>query len=130
MLGDNIKRIREKKGIGVNELSRLSGINASYISALERNKKKNPSIGTLESIAKALNVTANDFLTTEDKLSLAMDIISRVKEQSEKALKKTELDLENSIYAITQYFNDDEFTKEEQKEITNFINYVISKREE
>lgn len=130
MIGDNIKRIREKKGVGVNELSRLSGINASYISALERNKKKNPSIDTLDAIAKALGVKANDFLTTEDKLDLAINTIDRLREYSQLALSKHGIDLSNTIYEIGQNFSDEKFTEEEQKEIISFINYVISKRKE
>jgi len=57
MFNDNIKRIREEKDLGVNELSRMSGVNASYISALERGEKENPTISTLEKLATALGVT-------------------------------------------------------------------------
>lgn len=62
MFGENIKSIRESKGIGVNELSRLSGVNASYISALERNEKKNPSIEILTKLANALEITLEDII--------------------------------------------------------------------
>ena len=64
MVGNNIKRIREQKSISVNELSRLSGVNASYISALERGKKNNPSLDILQKIADALEITPKD-LTSE-----------------------------------------------------------------
>jgi transcriptional regulator with XRE-family HTH domain len=62
MFGSNIKKIRESLGLGVNELSRLSGVNASYISALERDEKKNPSVNTLEKLATALNVPINEIM--------------------------------------------------------------------
>lgn len=62
MFGENIKSIRESKGIGVNELSRLSGVNASYISALERNEKKNPSVEILTKLANALEITLEDII--------------------------------------------------------------------
>jgi transcriptional regulator with XRE-family HTH domain len=62
LFGKNIKAIREAKGLGVNELSRLSGVNASYISALERDEKKNPSVNTLEKLADALKVNINDIM--------------------------------------------------------------------
>lgn len=65
MFGKNIKYIRESKGYGVNELSRLSGVNASYISALERDEKKNPSVAILEKLAIALEVSIEDLMKTE-----------------------------------------------------------------
>lgn len=56
MYGDKIRELRESKGIGINELSRLSGVSAGYISSLERGEKKNPSSKTLEKLAKALGI--------------------------------------------------------------------------
>lgn len=65
MFGENIKKIREIKGLGLNELSRLSGVNASYISALERDEKKNPSVAILEKLANALEVNIDEIMKTE-----------------------------------------------------------------
>jgi len=61
VIGENLRKIRESKSLGVNQLSRMSGINASYISNLENNKRKNPSIETLQKIADALEVSVDDF---------------------------------------------------------------------
>jgi transcriptional regulator with XRE-family HTH domain len=61
MIGDNIKKIRESKSIGVNELARIANVNASYISAIERNEKNNPSIKILNKIASSLGVSMDDF---------------------------------------------------------------------
>lgn len=63
MIGENIKKIRLSKGFGLNELARMSGVNASYISALERDEKNNPSISILEKIAAALDVSVDAFMT-------------------------------------------------------------------
>lgn len=65
MIGDNIKIIRKLKEIGLNELARAAGVNASYLSAIELKKKNNPSVITLEKIAKALNVGSEEFFKTE-----------------------------------------------------------------
>ncbi|WP_026887672.1 helix-turn-helix domain-containing protein [Clostridium beijerinckii] len=65
MFGENIKKIRESKKIGVNELSRLSGVNASYISALERDEKKNPSVMILNKLATALDIAVDDIMKSE-----------------------------------------------------------------
>lgn len=54
MIGTNIKKIRESKGLGVNELARLASINPSYLSALERGEKTNPSTKIINKIAAAL----------------------------------------------------------------------------
>lgn len=74
MIGKNIKNIRERKDIGVNELSRLSGVNASYISALERGGKDNPSITTLEKIADALDIPLNYLLKKSAKSILEQNL--------------------------------------------------------
>ena len=66
MIGTNLKIIRTSKGIGVNQLSRMSGVNASYISALERGEKKNPGMAILQKLANAMNITIDE-LITEDK---------------------------------------------------------------
>ncbi|GKU26372.1 transcriptional regulator [Clostridium folliculivorans] len=86
MFGKNIKAIREAKKIGVNELSRLSGVNASYISALERDEKKNPSVNTLEKLAAALEVSIDEIMklnsTQSAELSDSEDRNLNVKDDS------------------------------------------------
>ena len=62
MLGENLKRLRLSLGLGVNDLSRISEVNASYISAIENGKKNNPSRNVLEKLAQALNVSVEVLL--------------------------------------------------------------------
>lgn len=69
MFGENIKKIRELKGLGINELSRLSGVNASYISAMERGEKENPTITTLKKLADALEVTVDELMKEESTVT-------------------------------------------------------------
>jgi transcriptional regulator with XRE-family HTH domain len=64
MLGDNIRRVRTKKGIGLNKLASMAGISAGYLSDLENNKVQNPTMEKLKSIADALGVSL-DRLTGE-----------------------------------------------------------------
>lgn len=73
MFGENIKKIRELKGLGLNELSRISGVNASYISALERDEKKNPSVAILEKLANALEVNIDEIMKTETITNYDLD---------------------------------------------------------
>lgn len=65
MFGKNIRKIREEKGYGINELSRISGVNASYISALERDEKKNPSVEILTKLANSLEVNINEIMKVD-----------------------------------------------------------------
>lgn len=62
MLGENLKKLRMSLGLGVNDLSRLSDVNASYISAIENGKKNNPSKNVLAKLAQALNVSVEALL--------------------------------------------------------------------
>jgi transcriptional regulator with XRE-family HTH domain len=87
MFGENIKKIRESKGLGINELSRLSGVNASYISAMERGEKENPTITTLKKLADALEVTVDELLQsepiTQEKLNEWDEKYPNLKEESD-----------------------------------------------
>lgn len=60
MVGDNIKKIRKLKNLGLNELARKSHISGSYLSNLEKGIKDNPSIETLASLAKVLDVSIGE----------------------------------------------------------------------
>ncbi|MBD2798676.1 helix-turn-helix transcriptional regulator, partial [Xenorhabdus sp. 18] len=44
MIGERIKRLRLQKGISLTELAEKAGVAKSYISSIERNLQKNPSI--------------------------------------------------------------------------------------
>ena len=73
LYGDKIKELREIKGLGVNELSRLSGVSAGYISALERGEKQNPSPKTLEKLAIALDTTVSRLISVRSSETLSND---------------------------------------------------------
>ncbi|WP_341457745.1 helix-turn-helix transcriptional regulator [Haloimpatiens massiliensis] len=60
MLGDNVRLLRKERGMSVNKLSKVSGVSLGFISDIE-NDKTNPSIPTLEKIAKALDVKVELF---------------------------------------------------------------------
>ena len=44
MLGDNIRKLRLEKGLGLNEVARLANITGGYLSSIENNKRTN--VGT------------------------------------------------------------------------------------
>lgn len=65
MLGEQIRSIRKSQKISINNLSKLTGISLGYLSDLENNKAKNPSLDKIKLIAKTLNVSVEDLLCTE-----------------------------------------------------------------
>lgn len=56
MYGGNIRELRKKKRLSLDQLSELSGVSKSYISSIERGLQTNPSFSVLEKVAKALDV--------------------------------------------------------------------------
>jgi len=60
-LGDNIRRIRQEKGMSQGDISRALDMDRGYISRVEKGIK-NPTIDTLSKIANALKVNIDEFL--------------------------------------------------------------------
>ncbi len=55
MYRNQVKEIREEKGMTLVKLSELSGVSVGYLCHLEKGSRKNPSIEIMEKISKALN---------------------------------------------------------------------------
>lgn len=64
MIGDNIQKIRKKRGLTLSELADRAQISKSYLSNIERNLNKNPSIQIIEKVAAVLNVDFRTLLGT------------------------------------------------------------------
>jgi len=60
-LGQNLKRIRTKKGISQGDIARTLKVNKSHISNIE-NGKSNPTLATIAKIAKVIGVSTNELL--------------------------------------------------------------------
>lgn len=60
-----IKNIRLQKKISISKLSQITNISRTYIRDLENNKKLNPTLAVLHSIALALNVNIKDLFYTK-----------------------------------------------------------------
>ncbi|MFC4620081.1 helix-turn-helix domain-containing protein [Camelliibacillus cellulosilyticus] len=67
MIGKNIIRIRKKKGMTLSELAERAEISKSYLSNIERNRNRNPSIQVLEKISAVLEVDLQKLLATDRK---------------------------------------------------------------
>jgi transcriptional regulator with XRE-family HTH domain len=62
IIGKNIKKLREQKGISQDRLSKLADISSNTVAKLELDDSPNPTIETLQKIAKALNVRVDDLI--------------------------------------------------------------------
>lgn len=60
-LGENIKKIRVKKGMSQGDICRALDMDRGYMSAIE-NGKKNITISQLERLAQALGVSVDKLL--------------------------------------------------------------------
>lgn len=59
-----LREIRESKGIGLNELAKQCNISPSYLSALERGVKKNPTKEIMDRIAEVLSEPVKNIFYT------------------------------------------------------------------
>lgn len=75
MIGKRIQTMRLKSGLSLSELAHRSGVSKSYLSAIERDLKQNPSIQFLEKIASVFGVEVEAFIrpATSPEWEVAME---------------------------------------------------------
>jgi len=61
-IGKNIKRLRQAKGISQDKLSKLADLSLQTVVKMELDDKPNPTIETVQKIAKAFNVSIDDLM--------------------------------------------------------------------
>lgn len=61
LVGQNVKALREAKGLSQEELAHRADIHVTYLSGVE-NGRRNPTILVLERIANALDVSPSQLL--------------------------------------------------------------------
>ena len=61
-ISKNIRKLREQKDISQDRLSKLADISLNTIAKLELDDSQNPTIETLQKIAKALEVGVEDLI--------------------------------------------------------------------
>ncbi|BFT75258.1 MULTISPECIES: helix-turn-helix domain-containing protein [Paenibacillus] len=69
MIGKRVQQLRKEKGLSLTELAERAGVAKSYISSLERDIQKNPSIQFLEKIAAVLKVPVERLIDEQDETS-------------------------------------------------------------
>lgn len=68
LVGQNVKRIRQEKGLTQEQFSLASGFSQQYISGLETGHR-NPTVVTVYELAKALGVSHLDLLQSSSTRS-------------------------------------------------------------
>lgn len=111
MIGKNIYEIRKRKGLTLSELAGRSNISKSYLSNIERNLNRNPSIQVMGKIALVLDV------------DLKMLLRSEINEEEEKLPDKEWIDLVSEL-------KESGIEKEEYKTLIEFIKWQNQNTEE
>ncbi|MBI2017442.1 helix-turn-helix transcriptional regulator [Candidatus Daviesbacteria bacterium] len=62
-LGDKIRRLRKEKGLTQEELAGLANVDPKTVIEIENARRKNPTIKTLNRIAKVFGCTAAELLS-------------------------------------------------------------------
>ncbi|HZH58324.1 MAG TPA: helix-turn-helix domain-containing protein [Metabacillus sp.] len=62
MVGERLRELRLEKGYSISELAELAGVSKSYLSYIERDVQKNPSLQFLRKIALTLEIEVEDLL--------------------------------------------------------------------
>lgn len=62
MIGDNIRKLRKKKGLSQDSLARKADIPYTTLTKIESNVVKRPSVQNVAKIAKALDVSIDQLL--------------------------------------------------------------------
>jgi len=68
MIGDNVRRIRKKRGISQEKLARLADISLNTLTKIESGFAQKPTIQTVVKLSKALNVTLDELVERNKKL--------------------------------------------------------------
>jgi len=61
-LANNIKKLREAKGLSQEKLARLADVANNTLIKMESGENKNPTLDTLKKVAKAFGVSVDDLI--------------------------------------------------------------------
>ncbi|MBE4907939.1 helix-turn-helix domain-containing protein [Bacillus luteolus] len=105
MIGKRIRKLRQKKGISMSELSKQAGVSKSYLSYIERDLQTNPSLQFLSKLAETLDTDIEYLLGTGSSAKVTREI------------------LDNEWAVLLKKAIDDGMSKEDFREYRDFINF-------
>jgi transcriptional regulator with XRE-family HTH domain len=65
--GQKVREIRKQRGLSLNDLERMTGVNKGYLSQLENEHQRNPSVHIAKRIAEALGLGLDELLDEEPR---------------------------------------------------------------
>lgn len=119
MLGDNIKELMRAKKVTSKELAEITGVTPTHISYIINNRRQ-PSLDLVEKIAAILDVSVNELFNSESSESSNNE--TKIMDDINKIVEK------NKIETIAAHFDGEEFTKEDLKDIEQFIKFVAARK--
>lgn len=110
MIGDKIAKLRKQRGFTLSELAELAKISKSYLSNIERNLHKNPSLEIIKRIANVLDVDLSTLLETSDgndrRLFLEKEWIDFVNELKELGMEKEQIHQYKKLIEFIKWQNE------------------------
>ena len=111
VVGQNIKRIREKRNLSAYKLAKLAGIGSTTLYEIENGTRETLKTTSLEKIASALNVDVNELLHAKTEVEY---VVTDILETLEFVLDSDELTLDGI-----------ELSNKEKEKILNSIELTI-----
>ena len=109
MIGSNISTIRKRRGLTLSELADRANISKSYLSNLERNLNKNPSIQVIEKISTVLDVDLITLLQVnpqeESKQLLESEWLDFIHELKDSGIEKEQLQQYKAVFEFIKWQN-------------------------
>ncbi|HEX6987925.1 MAG TPA: helix-turn-helix transcriptional regulator [Bacillota bacterium] len=65
-IGSNVRRLREERGISLSALARKAGVSKAYLSQMENDPAKRPSVEIVHQLAQALHVRLTELIGLEE----------------------------------------------------------------
>lgn len=112
--GEYIKKLRIEKGLGVNDLAKLSGLSNAQISRLENGKNKQPRPENIEKLASALDVPSDILLKKAGLLKITspqFDALTMLREALDPRFYEDDTEYERYLYHMLKDFSDLEADK-------------------
>lgn len=99
IFGANFKCLRELKGYAQDKVSEGSGLSLSYLSLVEHGKA-NPTLTTIEKLAKGLDMDVKDLLNFAHSQSSPEEIRDRLVKMVQAADNKTLSDVHSAVITV------------------------------
>lgn len=107
-LGEALKDARKNLGFTLRQVEDSTGISNAYLSQLENNKIKNPSVNILSKLSSLYRISLKSLLSNANMID----------EQDEEKHK------ENFSFAQRIAFKAEDLTEEEKKELLKYLEYI------